>query len=118
MSNLRAILDDQYLEREDTNYPPIIQFSCNTFIFAPEQGNTNWCFLVEAIKSGLHYKIDWSPSNGECYIEVKENIVYFGINKYGDGRGGYLCIGMDTDKCLAAFEDADKMTKEWMSKNI
>lgn len=116
MSKLHAILSDELLEKEDTNYPPVILFSCDTFIFSPEQGSVNWEYLVNAVKCGLYYKLDWSPSNGECFIEVKDNMVCFAVSKYGDGRGGFLSTGLSAKYCLEAFEKADKITKQWMNK--
>lgn len=111
---LRAVLDEELLEIEDSKYPPVIKFICDSFLFLPEQGCIKWNEVVNAIKNNTSYKIDWMPSNAECYIEVKDGFVYFAVSKYGDGCGGNLYVGIENNRCLNAFEDAALITKQWM----
>lgn len=113
---LRAVLADNFMEGVDSQFPPVIKFICDSFLFLPEQGCIKWDKLIDAIKNNTTYKMDWSPRNGECYIEVKDGMVFFAVSKYGDGCGGYLYVSIDGNKCLDAFESAQSITQEWMSK--
>lgn len=114
--SLRAELSDVFMEKINNRSPPVIKFICDSFLFLPEQGCVKWANMVHAIEQNEHYKIDWAPSNAECYIETKDGFVYFAVSTYGNDCGGYLYVSLDSKKCLDAFKDASKMTDEWMEK--
>lgn len=116
MSLLRAVLSEEFFEGEDAKYPPAIKFICDSFLFLPEQGCIKWVDLVNAIENGTNYKIDWAPTNGECYIEVIDGLIYFAVSKYGDGKGGYLYVSLDSGRCLNALKDAAEITRLWMER--
>lgn len=97
---LRSVLAEEY----HATLPPVIKFITNGFLFVPEQGSFCWNNLVDAIKNNTNYKLTLSP---KTYIEVNEEIVYFGLSGNGD-----MIISLDSCKCLEAFENAVKITNE------
>lgn len=100
----------------DYSHPPCINFDSPTFSFLAEEGSLEWINLANAITSNTNYCLDWSPSNGTCYIKVNDNgVVIFIISKYGCGKGGSLYIKVPSELCLDAFIEADKITTEWMN---
>lgn len=97
---LRSVLAQEY----PATLPSVIKFIANGFLFVPEQGSFDWNNLVDAIKNNTHYKLVLSP---KTYIEVNEEIVYFGLSGNGD-----MIISLDSYKCLEAFENAVRITNE------
>lgn len=106
---LRSVLAEQYRNAS----LPVIKFTTNGFLFVPEQGSLHWHCLVDAIKNNTHYKLElFNDRCGRaCFIEVNEDIVYFGLSGNGD-----MIINIDSWKCLEAFENAVKITNEKMNK--
>jgi hypothetical protein len=109
---------------EDFNIVPVIKLECYfndtvLFTFLPEMGckSKTWENLADACRSGSSCAKDWVPSNGEAYICIREGLASFEIAKYGDGQGGSLVISIPAESCISGFEEAAKITTEWLSKS-
>lgn len=115
----------QYGWREDEDrMNPAIKFTCyfnETVLFTmiPEKGckSITWTNLANSCKNGTSCTKDWGPGNGEASICVRQGIVSFEIAKYGDGQGGSLEIFIPAESCISGFEEAAKITTEWLSKS-
>lgn len=103
------VVIDSYIE----DFKIIIKMDTFSYKVSVEDvEHVRWTDLINAIVLNRDYCYDAGTTNGECTIEIKEDIVHFTIAKSGDGRGGCSKFSFPAINCLQTFTEINDLVKE------